>query len=238
MIAVIFGIQGVGKSSVVKGAAANFVGKDSINYINWGDKIFKAAENKNIIRVGDYREQTDFKVKIDDVNEGLTIIQNDKGEELIYVKDAANIAIARDDLRKLETETQKMLQEEVSRMCLEDVSSNPNGNFIIETHAALKTPFGYLPGFTEEFLKEIKPDVYIIVEASAEEILARRMADKNRIRNHDKSLAEVQINLDMTRYFTGIFAVNTHSPMCIVENKEGSTDSAIKELTRIFKNFI
>ena len=237
MVAIIFGIQGVGKSSIVNGALANVSKEEDFRLLQWGKRTFEITMQKNIIRTGDYKTQANYQLKSEDTDRGVAIVITEQGENVIYAKDEACVQNARDEMRNLDVKTQKMIQDEVANSYIQEISANPNLHYLIETHAALKTQQGYLPGLTPEFMQKVKPDVYVIIEASAEQILARRMSDKNRKREHDKTLKDVQINLDTTRFYTSNFAVSTHSPMCIVENKDNGQDEAIEELTRILKTF-
>ena len=237
MVAIIFGIQGVGKSSIVNGALANVSRAEDFRLLQWGKRTFDISLQKNIIRTGDYKTLTNYTVKSEDLERGVAIIITEQGENVIYAKDESCVENARDEMRNLDVKTQKMLQDEVSNSFAKEILESPNLHFLIDTHAALKTQQGYLPGITSDFMEKVKPDVYVIIEASAQEILGRRMSDKGRKRTHDKTISDVQINLDTTRFFTSAFAVYTHSPLCIVENKDDGQDEAIEELTRILKTF-
>jgi adenylate kinase len=248
IVTIVFGIQGVGKSAVVSSALENFTGDDAFRLLKWGDRTYEIALEKKIIRVGDYKTEGNYLVKYEDVERGVTVVSSgDEGNaevggaaghggNLIFVKDEGSLQNARDEIRNLNLDTQKMLQVEVSNSYATEIMNNTGTNFLIETHAALKTKQGYLPGLTMEFMQKIKPNLYLIIEANAEEIFARRVNDKGRKRDHDKSVMDVQINLDTTRYFASNFSVNTHSALCIVENKENLANEAVEEITEILKN--
>lgn len=235
MVAVIFGVQGVGKSSIVNGVMANFSGEDSFKLLQWGSRMFEIAFQKNIIRVGDYKTQGNFQVQYEDLTRGVTIVISEQGENLIYARDEACSKNAKDEIRHLDLKTQKMLQTEVSNSFASEIFANPSAHYLVETHAALKTLQGYLPGLTIDFMQKVDPDVYIIIEANADEIFARRLNDKERKRDHDKTIKDVQVNLDTTRYFTSSFAAYSHSTLCIVENKDKLVGDAIEEITRILR---
>jgi len=236
MLAIVFGIQGVGKSSVVSKVLESFP-KDEWLRLQIGDNAFELAQQKGLIKVADYKALTSGKVIVEDPEKGIAIIR-DQGVETIYVKDPANMMEARDYMRSLNVASQKILQKEILEHYIKIFAENPGGNFLIETHAALKTKQGYIPGLPEDFLNRTKPDIYIIIEADATEIFNRRVNDPTRKRDHDKSVKDVQINLDTTRYFASNFAFDTHSPLFIVQNEQGKLDEAAAAIVDVLERFI
>jgi adenylate kinase len=158
--------------------------------------------------------------------------------EVIYVKEQENIKLAKDEIRNLNINTQIKIQKEVGNYFHELLEANKGKNYIIETHAALKTKQGYLPGLPKNFLQATEPDVYAIIEADVDEIFVRRLLDKKRKRDHDKSTKDVQTNLDTTRYFASAFAAVTHAPLLIVNNKEKRSEEAANEIANVLKRFM
>lgn len=236
MIAVVFGIQGVGKSSVVRKALAAFP-ENTWDLLQWGEIAYELCVKDGIIKVGDYSELKDATISYEDKRSSIAIIQDGK-DESIYVKDQANIKQAKDEIRNLNIRTQKKIQKAVAKYFKALIENDPRGNFLIETHAALKTKQGYLPGLPKEFLDATDPDIFIILEANADEIFVRRLMDKERKREHDKTTKDVQTNLDTTRYFASSFATQSHSPLLIVENKEKRMDEAAAEIAEVLKKFM
>ena len=237
MIAVIFGIQGVGKSSVVQGVLARFVGENSFRLLQWGDKTYEIALQKGIIRIGDYRTQSNFTVIYQDEQRGITIVKDQDKQHFIYVSEEKFLKNAKDEIRHLDLATQKALQMDVTDAFATEILANPYANYIVETHAALKTLQGYLPGLTIEFMEQTRPDLYIIIEANPDEIFVRRLHDKERKREHDKTTKDVQTNIDTTRYFASSYATFTHSPMLIVENKDKLVADTIDNIATTLERF-
>ena len=237
MIAVIFGIQGVGKTSVVDGVMSEFTGDRSFRLLQWGEKTYEIALQKNIIRIGDYKTQDNLEVIYEDGLNGVSIVKNQNKEQFIYVTEENNLKNSKDEIRNLNLETQKLLQKEVSDSFATEILASPNKNYLIETHSALKTLQGYLPGLTFNFMKQTKPDIYIIIEANADEIFIRRLFDKARKREHDKTTKDVQTNLDTSRYFASSYATYTHSPLVIVENKDKLVKDTVENIVKILERF-
>src|SRR4029079_14011557 len=185
MIAVVFGIQGVGKSSLV-----NVVLEQNKSFMKlyWGGAALKAAQA--------YGRAQDL-----------------------------------DEVRNLSVSEQKRLQKIVAEEFAMEINANPQQNYIIETHAALKTKQGFMAGFTPEILTLIKPDIFFIVESYAIDIYHRRILDESRKRDHDKTVREIQLNLDATRWFATTFSVLTGANLMVIENVEDNLDVAVNKVT-------
>lgn len=236
MIAIVFGIQGVGKSTMVKKIIEKSKRADWA-LLQWGETAFDICVKQGIIRIGDYKELEQKEVITADDKRGVAIVKQGEGE-FIYVKDQNSIKVAKDEIRHLSLKFQKQIQKEVVHYFRRLIGNDEKTNYIIETHAALKTKQGYLPGLPKEFLQSVVPDIYIIIEANAGDIFKRRLLDKERKREHDKTVQDVQTNLDTTRYFTSAFAAVTHSPMYIVQNQEGQAEAAAQEVAEVLLRFL
>jgi adenylate kinase len=186
MIAVVFGIQGVGKSAVL----GRLQEKTSVERIYWGGVTTELAIKEGLIK---------------------------------------NV----DEIRKLNVPTQKRLQVAAADIVLKQIDANKGKNIIVETHAALKTPQGFMPGFTQEILNKIKPDVFIVLEAHPENIYQRRVNDPTRVRDHDKSVVEIDVNLRATRWFASVYSVLSDGTLYILENKQDDLDFAVDKIIEL-----
>lgn len=235
MIAILFGIQGVGKSEIISKMKQKFP-EDYWTHMQLGDNAYELALDKGIIKVGDYELLDKVHVVMEDDKKRLALIRAN-GSDTIYVKKEEDLALARDYMRNVNVETTKILQQEIFAHYSRLLKQDPTKHYLIETHAALKTKQGYLPGLSKDFLQEIQPEVFIIIEADADKIFARRVNDKTRKRDHDISVSDVQVNLDTTRYMVSNYAFSVHSPLVIINNREGEQESVSQELTDILKRF-
>ena len=174
MRAIIFGIGGVGKTSVVN----EIINRLPFERLHWGQIAVDLAKQQNLI--------TDY-----------------------------------DQLRRQNIVIQKKLQAEVATMLADKMNQIPEKNYLIETHAALKTPQGYLPGLNLEVLQLLKPDIIIVITADPEMVLKRRQSDTSRTRDDDKTMEEVKLNLYLTNWYASTFAAISGAMLLSVENKEG-----------------
>jgi adenylate kinase len=80
----------------------------------------------------------------------------------------------RDDLRTLPISQQKQIQKEAAHHI-----ASIEGDVIIDTHASVKTPVGYWSGLPATIIKEIGPDLIVLLEFNPEVVIHRRTKDMN-----------------------------------------------------------
>ncbi|MEN2975129.1 MAG: adenylate kinase [Candidatus Caldarchaeales archaeon] len=108
----------------------------------------------------------------------------------IMLKEAIKILgiVNRDDLRKkVSFRDYRMLQEVAAREI-----AKMDGDLIIDTHATVKTIYGYYPGLPSTVVEEISPDAILFLEFRPEDILARRARDLYKDLPEDKRIREIE----------------------------------------------
>lgn len=79
----------------------------------------------------------------------------------------------RDDMRKLiDLDGYRQLQKDAAITI-----SKMEGIVIIDTHSAVRSPYGYYPGLPSEVVDLMKPDVIINIEMRPEDVIERRAKD-------------------------------------------------------------
>ena len=79
----------------------------------------------------------------------------------------------RDEMRKrIKPGDYKDLQEKAA-----EAIARMEGDLIVDTHSAIKTPFGYYPGLPKRVAEIINPDAIVFLEFRPEDILQRRLKD-------------------------------------------------------------
>jgi adenylate kinase len=140
----------------------------------------------------------------------------------------------RDEMRRLPVGKQEKLQRAAAARI-----SNGNGKVtLIDTHLFIRTPEGFWPGLPLRVIEPMKPTHLILIEASPEQILARRKADTTRYRD-DITEMEVGEELELARSFLAAASLVSGAPMLFVQNDEGESDKAaakIADLARGAKN--
>jgi adenylate kinase len=132
---------------------------------------------------------------------------------------------ARDDIRKLEPVQQRDLQKIAARAIAEMATTA----LIVDTHATVRTPRGYLPGLPTWVLDELKPEIILIVETAPDEVIRRRNADKSRQRDAQNSVA-VQQHQDVNKAICMAYAAYSGATVKILQNPDGKLDEAVAEL--------
>lgn len=130
----------------------------------------------------------------------------------------------RDELRKLNIDTQINLQKKASSAIghMDDV--------IIDTHMSIKSPRGYLPGLPEWVLRELKVSSYFVLEADPETIKKRRELDGTRSRDEDK-VNEIREHQEINRYYAAAYSVYTGATVNYITNVEGKPEVAAEKIT-------
>lgn len=132
---------------------------------------------------------------------------------------------ARDDIRKLDARKQRDLQQIAART-IADMAITP---LVVDTHATVRTPKGYLPGLPTWVLNELKPDLILVVEARPAEIVRRRNADKSRKRDvqDERGIEEHQ---EVNKAICMAYAAYTGATVKILQNPDGKLNEAVREL--------
>ncbi len=126
---------------------------------------------------------------------------------------------SRDDIRKLDIETQKHIQR---------LTSNELGrmnNIIIDTHMSIKSPSGYFPGLPEWVLHELNVSSFFLIESKPEEIKKRRDNDKTRSRDSD-TVEDIGEHQEINRYYAAAYSVYSGATVNFICNQEGNPEIA------------
>jgi adenylate kinase len=146
-------------------------------------------------------------------------------------KEEKNLVKDRDEMRKLKPEQQKEIQimaaEKISKMTRDE-------RVLLDTHCTISTPKGFLPGIPEYVLRELNPDLLIIIEAKIEEIYQRRQGDETR-RRDEELFEEIQLHQELNRSIAMAYSTLTGATIKIIKNPQDKVDEAVRELIKILK---
>lgn len=137
----------------------------------------------------------------------------------------------RDELRKLSVAKQRRLQTSTAAR----ISKMKEKAVIVDTHLFIKTAEGFWPGLPFEVVRALKPTHVVLVEASAEEVLARRASDSGRYRD-EVTKEGLAGELAFARSFLPIISTITGAPSLIVENREGGSETAARTISRMLRD--
>ena len=161
------------------------------------------------------------------------MLLSDKDYKLVNYGDkmmetAKEHGVNRDEMKELDVETYREIQKDAADKILE---LSQEDDLIVDTHSAIKTPHGYIPGLPRSSIEEMKPSKIIMLTASAEEIWERTQEDGDRDREHE-SQEDIQEYLDIAQEMASADAVLTGAYMKIIENKDGRAEKAAEELVK------
>ena len=151
------------------------------------------------------------------------------GDIMTEIAIKEDIVQDRDSLRKLPAETQKEIQAKAAK---EIKARSEKDNVIVDTHCTINTPAGFLPGLPIWVLEELKPDLFILIEADPDEIIFRRMNDDTRVRDKQKA-KEIQLHQEMNRATSMAYATLTGATVKILSNHDNHLDSSVKKLVDV-----
>jgi len=151
------------------------------------------------------------------------------GSFMFEVAQAERIVENRDQMRTLDKALQKKLQQHAAQAI-----AKTTGNVLIDTHASVKTPKGYLAGLPEWVLREIMPDVIILVETDDDQILMRRLSDATRARDMEGSRA-IHEHQQFNRSIAASYAMMTGCTIRIITNADFLLDQAVSDMAEVLR---
>ncbi len=163
--------------------------------------------------------------------EGVAFTPLNYGDVMFEAAREEGFVEKRDELRKLPGEKQREIQ---MLACNKISKMRKSMNLLIDTHCTIKTPSGYLPGLPEYVLRELKPDLFVLIEANPAEIFERRQRDKTRERDveDEKGIEEHQF---MNRAMSMAYACLTGASVKIIENHDGELGKAAEVFFALMK---
>jgi adenylate kinase len=153
------------------------------------------------------------------------------GDVMLEIAKSNCLVEDRDSLRKLSPDLQKEVQKNAAKSIRE---KSEQSNIIVDTHCTIKTPSGFLPGLPKWVLDQLKPDMFILLEADGDEILKRRITDTTRIRDSER-LKDIELHQEMNRAASMAYAVLTGATVKIVENHDNKLDETVEEMVKTLK---
>jgi len=134
----------------------------------------------------------------------------------------------RDEMRKLELGKQKELQ----RMAAMEIKEM--GKVLVDTHYAIKTPHGYLPGIPPWVMELIDIEHVIVVESNEKDIIHRRNRDSTRQRDAE-ALENVIEHQMVNRTIACALALVKGATISVIKNDENKAEECAKIIKEIME---
>ena len=161
--------------------------------------------------------------------EGILYQSINFGTFMFEVASNQKVVSDRDGMRKLPGSVQKDIQRKAAQAI-----GKIEGNVIIDTHCTVKTPKGFLAGLPEWVLRELMPDMVILVETDEDQILSRRLNDPTRTRDMDSS-KEIALHQEYNRAMAAAYGMVTGCTVKIVKNQDLLLDRAIGDMAEALR---
>ena len=133
----------------------------------------------------------------------------------------------RDEIRKkLTFEQQKEIQKEAIKKIKE---MEKESDIILDTHLVIESYGGYIPGILREYAEILRPDGIAVIISDPDKIFVRRLKDIQ-IRGRDiENLKRIEIQQNLTIYFTTIFMFEYGTIVEVINNEEGLLEESAKK---------
>lgn len=157
------------------------------------------------------------------------------GDMMLKSAKEMNLVEHRDEMRKLPVGKQREIQKGAA---IEIRSLADDENIILDTHAAIETPKGFIPGMPEWVLRELKPDVIVVLESRPEDINKFRkkdLGDDFRRREVD-NLEGIERHQSVNRSIAIAYSVFTGTPIKIIWKPEGTLPQAAETLLGVLSD--
>ena len=159
--------------------------------------------------------------------QGATLVNY--GDLMFEIASKRKYVAHRDELRKLPPAMQKKVQGEVG-----DALAKMEGNVVLDTHCSIATPKGYLPGLPFFLLGKLNVTQLVLITAPINDIMARREADKTRVRDAESEEMLAQhhaINMALL----AAYAAFCGAPAKVIMNSQGKAEEAKRELLALLE---
>lgn len=136
-------------------------------------------------------------------------------------------ATTRDELSALSRRETERLQRRAGEY-VEDRGRETE--VLLTTHLAVETADGVVPGLPQGVLRDIDPDLFVLVEAAPETVLERR--DQSDRSFEDVSVRRIEFLQDLSRAAAFDYALQADAPVELVEN-EGDVEENAEALLAV-----
>lgn len=149
------------------------------------------------------------------------------GDRMFETAKEKGLADHRDEMKNIDTDTYKEIQADAAESIAEDAEDQ---NIVVETHAAIKSPYGYIPGLPKWVAEGLDPSKIIMLDASSEAIY-HRSQEADRDRDTEKAgIDGITEYRETAKQMASAVSILTGAYFQIIENKDGQAEEAAEEL--------
>lgn len=151
------------------------------------------------------------------------------GDMMLKTAEEEGLVKHRDEMRSLPVEKQHKIQKDAAKAIRMQAD---RGKVILDTHATIETPKGFIPGMPEWVLRELNPDVIVVLESRPQDINKFRkkdIGDDFRRREVD-NLEGIERHQSVNRSIAMAYSVLTGTPIKVIWKPEGTLPQAAEQL--------
>ena len=160
------------------------------------------------------------------LGEGYTLLN--VGDVMLEEAIAEGLVADRADLGTLSRRDVERLQRRAGEFVADVARTNA---VLVNTHLAVATAHGFLPGLRSEVLADVDPTRLVLVEADPETIADRR-GDVDHREYREQGVRSIDLHQDLTRAAAMNHALAVGCPVRLVEN-EAAPDAAAETLATV-----
>lgn len=153
------------------------------------------------------------------------------GDRMLQIAKQRDLVETRGEMKNIEVDTYKEIQAEAAESIFEDAEDQ---DVIVDTHAAIYSPHGYIPGLPKWSVEELEPSKIIMIDADSEAIWRRVKDDDGRDREHE-SVEHITEYRRVAREMASTGCVLTGAYLKIIENADGRAEAAAEELVKTLR---
>lgn len=154
------------------------------------------------------------------------------GDKMMEVAEEKDVEKGRDELKELKPEKYREIQLEAAQQIKENSKEK---NVIIETHSALKSSAGYVPGIPNHVAKKLQPNKIIMLNAPAETIYNRSNNSKRDRDTTGESIDSLEEYREVSMRMACTVSVLTDSYFKVIENKSGEAEKAAEKVLKTLR---
>jgi adenylate kinase len=147
------------------------------------------------------------------------------------LEEAALEGLSRDQPRRLPLAKQR----EIGIHAASKMAQREKGIVLIDTHALIRTPTGYIPGLPKEVLEILSPSALAWIECAPSIVIQRRERDHLRARDKE-SAEELSLHQELSRAYLTACAVMTGAVLCCINNSGPSIEENAAPLIQLIES--
>jgi len=158
------------------------------------------------------------------------------GDEMLKLAQKEFGITDRDAMRKINNYAE--ISERWRREILESIARQ-EGLVLVDTHASIKSESRLSPGLSFSDLDLLKGSAKAIVyiDASTEEIIARRQRDTTRKREQETP-EDIDLQRSINLAMCSLFSAYLNIPLYVIHNREGKLEETRKQLAKVLEGLV